>query len=58
MIDRGLLASLRREEEQRFVDLHPRSAELAGEAGRSLSAGVPMPWMTGHALSCCALPGT
>ncbi|MEJ7794396.1 MAG: aspartate aminotransferase family protein [Nocardioides sp.] len=46
MIDRGLLASLRRDEEQRFVNLHPRSAELAGEADRSLLAGVPMPWMT------------
>ncbi|MGZ5400455.1 MAG: aspartate aminotransferase family protein [Nocardioides sp.] len=46
MIDRGLLASLRRDEEQRFVDLHPRSAELSREAERSLLAGVPMPWMT------------
>ena len=46
MIDRGLLASLRGDEELRFVDLHPRSAELAREAERSLLAGVPMPWMT------------
>ena len=46
MIDRGLLTSLRRDEERRFVDRHPRSAELAGEAEHSLLAGVPMPWMT------------
>lgn len=46
MIDRDRLASLHAEEEQRFVDLHPRSAELAAEARGSLLAGVPMPWMT------------
>ena len=46
MIDRGLLAALRRDEEQRFVDRHPRSAVRAREAERSLLAGVPMPWMT------------
>ena len=46
MIDRDRLASLRGDEEQRFVDLHPRSAELAADAERSLLAGVPMPWMT------------
>ncbi|SDS57761.1 hypothetical protein SAMN04488570_2193 [Nocardioides scoriae] len=45
-VDRGRLADLRREEEQRFVELHPRSAELAAEAAGSLLAGVPMPWMT------------
>ncbi len=33
-------------EEQRFVDLHPRSAELAESGRRHLLAGVPMPWMT------------
>ncbi len=46
MIDRSTLASLRRDEERLFADLHPRSAALAGEAERSLLAGVPMPWMT------------
>ncbi len=46
MIDRTLLAELRRTEERRFVELHPRSAELAGQASGSLLAGVPMPWMT------------
>jgi glutamate-1-semialdehyde 2,1-aminomutase len=46
MIDRQRLADLRTIEEQRFADLHPRSAELAGQARGSLLAGVPMPWMT------------
>ncbi len=46
MIDRQRLADLRATEEQRFLDLHPRSAELATQAGGSLLAGVPMPWMT------------
>src|SRR4051812_10233197 len=46
MIDRTLLAELRRTEERRFVEFHPRSAELAERASGSLLAGVPMPWMT------------
>ena len=46
MIDRDRLAALRSEEERRFVEPHPRSAELAQRAGDSLLAGVPMPWMT------------
>jgi glutamate-1-semialdehyde 2,1-aminomutase len=46
MLDRTRLAELRRAEEERFVDLHPRSAALAREARGSLLAGVPMPWMT------------
>jgi glutamate-1-semialdehyde 2,1-aminomutase len=46
VIDRGRLASLREQEETRFVDLHPRSAALADEQRRTLLAGVPMPWMT------------
>lgn len=46
MIDRAHLAALRRQEETRFVQVHPRSAELADQAGGSLLAGVPMPWMT------------
>jgi len=46
MTDRRLLAELRATEERRFVDLHPRSAELATQARGSLLAGVPMPWMT------------
>ena len=46
MIDRQRLAQLHREEEQRFVDLHPRSAELASGARAHLLGGVPMAWMT------------
>ena len=46
MIDRTRLADLRATEEQRFIDLHPRSAELAEQARGPLLAGVPMPWMT------------
>jgi len=46
MIERATLDRLRLEEEQRFVETHPRSAELAEEARVSLLAGVPMPWMT------------
>jgi glutamate-1-semialdehyde 2,1-aminomutase len=46
MIDPRRLQSLRAAEEARFVDERPRSASLAEEAGRSLLAGVPMPWMT------------
>ncbi|HEX2858310.1 MAG TPA: transaminase [Propionibacteriaceae bacterium] len=46
MIDRDRLATLHADEEERFVRLHPRSAELATRARGSLLAGVPMPWMT------------
>ncbi|WP_395691045.1 aspartate aminotransferase family protein [Nocardioides sp.] len=46
MIDRSRLASLRSAEEDRFADLHPRSAALAERARGPLLAGVPMPWMT------------
>ena len=46
MIDRHRLADLRAAEEKRFIDLHPRSAELAAQARGPLLAGVPMPWMT------------
>ncbi len=34
------------DEERRFVEMHPRSAELAESGRRHLLAGVPMPWMT------------
>jgi glutamate-1-semialdehyde 2,1-aminomutase len=46
MIDPQRLAGLRSAEEQRFVETHPRSAEMATEARAHLLAGVPMPWMT------------
>ncbi len=46
MIDRERLARLRADEDERFIALHPRSAELAERARGPLLAGVPMPWMT------------
>jgi glutamate-1-semialdehyde 2,1-aminomutase len=46
MIDRTRLASLRADEERRFVESHPKSAALAEQARSTLLAGVPMPWMT------------
>jgi glutamate-1-semialdehyde 2,1-aminomutase len=46
VIDRDRLRDLHRREEDLFVDLHPRSADLAARARGSLLAGVPMPWMT------------
>jgi glutamate-1-semialdehyde 2,1-aminomutase len=46
VIDRGRLAQLMIEEQERFVTAHPRSAELAAAGREHLIAGVPMPWMT------------
>ena len=46
MIDRDRLPPCARDEETRFVDLHPRSAALADRPRGPLLAGVPMPWMT------------
>src|SRR3954468_23589791 len=46
MIDRQRLADLRATEDQLFLALHPRSADLAASARGPLLAGVPMPWMT------------
>lgn len=43
-IDRTRLKELMRVETERFVRLHPKSAEHSGKVG-SLLAGVPMPWM-------------
>jgi glutamate-1-semialdehyde 2,1-aminomutase len=45
-IDRARLADLMEGERRRFLDTHPRSAELSGQAKRSLLYGVPMNWMT------------
>src|SRR5271154_1058905 len=44
-IDREKLRVLREREEKRFVDEHPRSAELYRRAQRALLGGVPMNWM-------------
>jgi glutamate-1-semialdehyde 2,1-aminomutase len=44
-IDRARLKRLLADEEQRFVETHPRSKELFERAQKSLLAGVPMSWM-------------
>src|SRR3954453_23052168 len=46
MIDREHLADLRSAEDKHFLELHPRSSDLAARAHGPLLAGVPMPWMT------------
>jgi glutamate-1-semialdehyde 2,1-aminomutase len=46
VIDRTRLASLRADEERRFVETHPASRAMSEQAAGSLLAGVPMPWMT------------
>jgi glutamate-1-semialdehyde 2,1-aminomutase len=45
-IDRRRLKDLHAAEERRFVELHPRSAEMAADARAHLLSGVPMAWMT------------
>src|SRR5271154_5845227 len=44
-IDRSKLQALREREEKRFVEEHPRSAELYRRTQGSLLGGVPMNWM-------------
>src|SRR5437588_12902972 len=44
-IDRTRLKNLIAQEEQRFIETHPRSLELFTRAKRHLLAGVPMNWM-------------
>jgi glutamate-1-semialdehyde 2,1-aminomutase len=45
-IDRSRLTDLMDRERGRFLEIHPRSAELSEQAKRSLLYGVPMNWMT------------
>ena len=45
MIDRNNLMELSRREERKFVDEHPKSAEMYARARKSLLGGVPMNWM-------------
>jgi len=45
-ISRSRLTKLLAQEEQRFVERHPRSRELAEQSKQHLLAGVPMIWMT------------
>lgn len=44
-VDRERLRELRRSEQQRFVDAHPRSLALFERAKATLVGGVPMNWM-------------
>jgi glutamate-1-semialdehyde 2,1-aminomutase len=46
VIDRERIAALLASEQERFIDLHPRSAARAADARAHLLGGVPMPWMT------------
>jgi glutamate-1-semialdehyde 2,1-aminomutase len=46
VIERKRIAELLAVEEQRFIGLHPRSAERAANARQHLLGGVPMPWMS------------
>ena len=46
VIDRERIAALLADEQARFIDLHPRSAERGQVARTHLLGGVPMPWMT------------
>src|SRR5215471_6751710 len=45
MINRQKLHELHKREEQKFINEHPRSAELYARAKDSLLGGVPMNWM-------------
>src|SRR3954453_14941978 len=45
VVRREGLRELRRAEEQRFVDAHPRSDALFERAQATLVGGVPMNWM-------------
>jgi glutamate-1-semialdehyde 2,1-aminomutase len=44
-VDRARLRELRRVEEQRFLDTHPKSLALFERAKATLVGGVPMNWM-------------
>ena len=46
MINRGNLASLRKVEDQRFLETHKKSGELFAKAKDSMPNGVPMSWMS------------
>ena len=45
MINRDHLAKLTAREEERFLELHPKSGELFEKAKLSMPGGVPMSWM-------------
>src|SRR5499427_1725971 len=45
MINRSRLHKLQKREERKFINEHPKSAELYARAKNSLLGGVPMNWM-------------
>ena len=45
-VDRSRLRSAMKQEEELFVRLHPRSADIARSQSANLLSGVPMPWMS------------
>ncbi len=45
MINRTLLAQLRKKEDARFLALHPKSGELFEAGKKNMPGGVPMSWM-------------
>ncbi|MFM8867424.1 MAG: hypothetical protein ACKOFZ_03975, partial [Ilumatobacteraceae bacterium] len=45
VVDRGRLSVAMRAERERFIDTHPESRRLAGQAKEQMLSGVPMPWM-------------
>jgi glutamate-1-semialdehyde 2,1-aminomutase len=44
-VDLARVASLKRQEDERFAESHPRSLELRARARESMPLGVPMSWM-------------
>jgi glutamate-1-semialdehyde 2,1-aminomutase len=44
-VDLDRVASLKRQEDERFAATHPRSLELRARARRTMPLGVPMSWM-------------
>jgi glutamate-1-semialdehyde 2,1-aminomutase len=45
MINRDRLAALRKIEDERFLSLHPKSAEMFKAGQKNMPGGVPMSWM-------------
>ena len=45
MINRDRLAQIRKIEDERFLQLHPKSGELFNKGQANMPGGVPMSWM-------------
>ena len=46
-VDQARVRALKRAEDERFIDAHPRSAELLARGRRVMPNGVPMAWLVG-----------